>query len=101
MGTFVEVAKENDLGEGEGKTVQANGKAIALYKKGGAFYALDNTCLHAGGPLGEGTLDGELVTCPLHGWQYHLKTGACETVPGMEVAVYKVKTENGKVFVEV
>ena len=95
---FVEVAKENDLEEEQGKAVEANGKTIALFKKNGQFYAIDNTCLHAGGPLGEGTLEGENVTCPLHGWQYSIKTGVSPF--GVKVETFKVKVENGKVMVE-
>ena len=66
---FVEVAKVEEIKSGEGKTIEANGKTIALFNSDGMFYAIDNTCAHRQGPLGEGYLDGKLVTCPLHGWQ--------------------------------
>lgn len=96
---FVEVAGENDLEEGQGKVVKVNGKTIALFRKDGKFYAIDNTCLHAEGPLGEGTLEGETVTCPLHGWQYSIMTGVSPF--GVKVDTYKVKVENGRVKIEV
>lgn len=99
MAEFVEAANELDLKEGEGKVVEARDKTIALFKKGGKFYAIDNTCAHMGGPLGEGTLDNDHVVCPWHGWTYDIKTG--ETAFGPRVETYNVKVENGKVFVEI
>lgn len=95
------MGKEGELQEGRGKVVQASGKAIALFKCGGSVYAIDNTCKHRGGPLGEGELEGCVVTCPLHGWQYDVKTGACETTPGQRVEKYKVVVEGGDVKVDV
>lgn len=97
----VKVASVNDLKDGQSRVVHANGKAIALFKLGGKFFAIDNTCLHMGGPLGEGSLEDSIVTCPLHGWQYDVSTGACQTVPGMKVNAYKVKVEGENVMVEV
>ena len=58
MADFVTCANVNDVKEGEGKTVEANGKTIALFNVGGKIYAIDNTCKHAQGPLGEGTCEG-------------------------------------------
>ncbi|MDO8538723.1 MAG: non-heme iron oxygenase ferredoxin subunit [archaeon] len=97
---FVEVAKVDEIKSGEGKTIEVNGKTIALFNADGMFYAIDNTCAHRQGPLGEGYLDGKLVTCPLHGWQYDVTNGECQTMPNMHVASYKTKIENGTVFVE-
>ena len=98
---FVEVAKIEEIKSGEGKTIEANGKTIALFNSDGMFYAIDNTCAHRQGPLGEGYFDGKLVTCPLHGWQYDITNGECQTMPNMHVASYKTKIEYGKIFVEV
>ena len=60
--SFVEVAKVKDVKEGEGKVVSANGKEIALFNVDGQIFATTNTCLHKGGPLGEGMLDDSVVT---------------------------------------
>jgi nitrite reductase (NADH) small subunit len=65
----VKVAKTGDLSPGQGKVFQAEGQTIALFNVDGSFYAIDNTCTHAGGPLGEGGLVGDEVTCPWHGAQ--------------------------------
>ena len=98
---FVKVAAVNELKDGEGKAVQAGGKAIALFKQGGKFHAIDNTCIHQGGPLGEGSLEGTTVTCPWHGWQYNIATGDSTVMPGVKVRSYKVKVEGSSVLVDV
>ena len=55
--------------------VQAEGRSIALFNVAGSFCAIDNTCSHEGGPLGEGELAGEIVTCPWHNAEFNVKTG--------------------------
>src|SRR3989338_334650 len=99
--SFVEVAKVKDVKEGEGKVVSANGKEIALFNVGGQFHAIDNTCVHRGGPLGEGTLDGDTVTCPWHGWKFNVKTGVSPVNPAAKVETYNVKVEGDEVKVAV
>jgi nitrite reductase (NADH) small subunit/3-phenylpropionate/trans-cinnamate dioxygenase ferredoxin subunit len=100
MGEFVKVARVSDLEPGQGKTVEQGGVEIALFNVGGTFRAIGNVCRHRGGPLGEGELDGTTVTCPWHGWQYDVTTGA--TLRNAEVAVptYHVEVRGDEVFVE-
>ena len=94
------VAKTSDLKPGQGKTVEANGKEIALFNVGGKFYAISNTCAHQQGPLGEGELEEKTVTCPLHGWQYDVTSGLC-TMPGFaKVDSFKVTVKGDEVFVD-
>ncbi len=101
MSNFVKVASVSDLAEGSAKTVEVNGKAIALFNVGGAIYALDNTCLHRGGPLGDGLLEGDTVTCPWHGWQYKIKTGEYVRNVAARVASYPVQVEGNDIKVAV
>ena len=100
MADFVTVAKANDVSPGQGKVVEANGKSIALFNIGGKFHAVDNTCKHAGGPLGEGTCEGNVVTCPWHGWQYNVETGENTNNPQIKVDKYEVKVEGEEVKVK-
>ena len=100
MATFVKVAEVSDLPPGTGRCVEAGGKQLALFNVDGAFYAIDNTCLHRGGPLGEGELEGSIVTCPWHGWQYDVTTGVNTMDDSQRVARYEVKVEGGVVLVE-
>lgn len=101
MGTFVKVATVAELAPGQGKTVEANGRRIALFNVGGQFYAIDDICKHRGGPLGEGELDGTVVTCPLHAWTYDVTTGECFDDPACAVDTFPVKVEGDDVLVEV
>lgn len=101
MADFVKVLSTADLAEGQGKVVQAGGKAIALFNVGGTVYALDNTCLHRGGPLGEGMLEGNVITCPWHMWEYDVRTGEKVGAPTVKVATYPVQVEGGDIKVAV
>ena len=101
MATFVKAANKNDIGDGKGKVVSLDGNEIALFNVGGSFYAIDNTCKHQGGPLGEGGLDQAQVTCPWHAWQYDVTTGACLTNPSVSQKKYNVKTEGDDILIEV
>jgi nitrite reductase (NADH) small subunit len=100
MGTFVKVAQIKELAPGTGKTVEVNGREVALFNVGGNFYAVDNTCKHRGGSLGEGELDGTVVTCPLHAWTYDVTTGECFDDPACGIDRFTVKIEGEDVLVE-
>ncbi len=96
----VKVAAVSDVPPGEGRVVDAGGKSVALFNVEGAFFALDNTCAHRGGPLGEGDLEGRIVTCPWHGWRWDVTTGANANNPAIKVGCYPAATEGGDVYVE-
>ena len=93
MTELIKVASLSDLDPGSCKTVEAGGRSIALFNVDGAVYALDNTCLHRGGPLGEGILEGSVVTCPWHLWEYNVCTGEKVGSPDIKVASYPVQVE--------
>ena len=101
MPNFVRVAGTNDLKPGENKVVNVNGTDVGLFNVDGEFFAINNTCLHRGGPLGEGFLEGDVVTCPWHGWRYNVKTGTNVMIPTAKVANYQVKVEGDDVLVAV
>jgi nitrite reductase (NADH) small subunit len=75
-------------------------KAVCIANVNGEFSAMDNVCLHVGGPLGEGTIENGKVVCPWHGWQYDPKTGQTTHNANLKVAVYPMKIENGDVMVD-
>lgn len=99
MGEFMRVAGTADVKPGAGTVVEVNGQAIALFNLDGTFYAIDNTCAHRGGPLGEGDVEGETVVCPWHSWQYNIKTGVSVNNPSACVKTYAVKVEGPDVKV--
>ncbi len=100
MGMFYKVAKTDDVPEGTGKVVEAEGREIALFNRGGKFYALNNTCVHQGGPLGEGYLEGTVVTCPWHGWQFDVTSGVSPVESSIRTECYPVKVEGEDVLVQ-
>ncbi len=99
MPNFVKVALIKDVPPGEGRCVDANGQIVALFNVGGTFYAIDNTCVHRGGPLGEGSLEDKVVTCPWHGWQYDVTSGISPVNPAAQVPTYPVKVEDQEIFI--
>ena len=102
MSKLIKVAETKDVSPGTGKVVQAEGRSIALFNVAGSFCAIDNTCSHEGGPLGEGELAGEIVTCPWHNAEFNVKTGEALGPPAYEgVQRYPVSVQGNDVLVEV
>ncbi len=101
MPNFVKVASMSDLKPGAAMTVVVNGIDIALYNVGGKIYATNNTCLHQGGPLGEGILEGEVVSCPWHMWEYNVCTGEKVGNSSLKLATYPVEVEGTDIKVGV
>lgn len=82
MARFVSVGKKADFeGSSNGRLVEVEGQRIALFKVDGAYYAISDVCPHKGGPLSEGPLSGDEVTCPWHGSRFNVKTGAVTAPP--------------------
>ncbi|MBI2210860.1 MAG: Rieske (2Fe-2S) protein [Deltaproteobacteria bacterium] len=99
MANFVKVCKTSDIPAGSGKTVDLNGKPVAVFNVEGAFYAISDTCMHRGGPLGEGELEGKIVICPWHAWRYDVTTGVNEMNPSVTVQKFQIKVEGEDVLV--
>ena len=97
---LTKVGETADLKPGEARVVEVGGKTLALFNANGTYYALDNSCLHRGGPLGEGELEGTIVTCPWHGWRWDVSTGANTNNPAVKIPCFPVKVEGTSLFVE-
>ena len=81
MPEYVKVAVTDDIAPNQGKLVEVQGKKLALFNLEGKYYAIDNTCTHRGGPLAEGELEGDEVTCPWHGAKFKITSGAVLSPP--------------------
>jgi nitrite reductase/ring-hydroxylating ferredoxin subunit len=102
MPNFVRLVSESELpSEGEAKEFPSGDKVICVANVNGTISAMDNVCLHRGGPLGQGTIEGTKVVCPWHGWQWDPKTGEASHNPNAKIAVYPVKLEGGELLVEI
>ena len=99
MSDFVTVATVDQIPPGASRTVDVHGVRIALFNVDGTYYAVDNTCPHAGGPLGEGFVNGDAVECPWHGWKFNLRTGERCGNPNITVACCRVQVADGKIQV--
>jgi nitrite reductase/ring-hydroxylating ferredoxin subunit len=98
MASFQRLCATSDVAAGTGTTIEVGGKEVAVFNVDGTFHALANTCPHRGGPLGEGELDGCLVTCPWHAWQFDVSTGESVT-DDLTVDRYETKVEGDDVLI--
>jgi nitrite reductase (NADH) small subunit len=99
--SFTKLATESELPPADtAKEFPCGDKTICIANVNGVYSAMDNVCLHVGGPLGQGMIENGKVVCPWHGWQYDPQTGAVAHNPSMKVVVYPLKIENGDVLVE-
>ena len=99
MSEFVRALALSELAPGQCMEVSVAGKAVALYNVSGAVYATSNTCIHRGGPLGKGALDGPVVLCPWHAWSWDVTTGENTANPELKIPTYPVKVEDGQILV--
>ena len=98
-GEFVAVARVEDVPPGSVRPVRAGEDEIAIAHCDGGFYATQGHCLHLQGPLGEGHLEGCVLTCPWHGWQYDVRTGENEFDRAIQLRTYEVEVAEGEIRV--
>lgn len=92
---FVKAAAVDQVHEGQPLCADVGGQAVAIFKVGDSFFALDNTCSHAGGPLCEGTQQGNAIECPWHGSKFDVATGALKQGPAVRPQKkYSVRIKN-------
>jgi nitrite reductase (NADH) small subunit/3-phenylpropionate/trans-cinnamate dioxygenase ferredoxin subunit len=97
MNKYISVASVSEIPPGTGRTVEVEGVWIAVFNLSGTFYAIDNACPHAGGPLGEGKLCGTDVECPWHGWKFNIISGERVGNPNFQVARCDVQVMDGQI----
>lgn len=100
MPEFVKLTTKSELPpEGEAREFELNGKMICVAHTSEGCSAMDNVCVHRGGPLGQGVVDGNKVVCPWHGWAFDASTGASMHNSDVRVAVYPLKIEGEDVLI--
>ncbi|KAI3354313.1 hypothetical protein L3Q82_018843 [Scortum barcoo] len=96
------VCQEADLKDGEMKEVTVGDQKVLLVRTQGQFSAVGSQCSHYNAPLVKGALVGNRVRCPFHGACFNVRTGDIEEYPGLDcLPTYKVKVEEGKVYVTI
>ncbi len=102
MSTLVEIARTDEIVPGKVKMAEVEGMKIALFNLEGSYWAIDDTCPHRGGPLSEGEVEREVVTCPWHGSEFNIRTGEVLIPPARAgVKSYKVQVEGSTIMIEV
>ena len=88
------------LPQNKSALVTVEGEDVAIFRRGQEIFAIGNECPHQGGSLCDGWIEGDIVICPLHGWEFDLRSGVCMTIPGERVSHYTVSVEGGAVYLE-
>lgn len=99
MAEFTRVARVDEIPPGQAKIVEINTRPIAVFNVQGTFYAITNICPHEGGPLGEGTLKGHIVSCPWHEMSFDIRDGLGTDGGGYCVGSYEIRVEGQDVYV--
>ena len=94
------VAALSAVPKGKLHLVAVDREEAVLFRRGDEILAIGNECPHQVGALCDGWVDGDIVTCPLHGWEFDLRSGNCMTIPGERVSRWSVTVENGDVYLE-
>ena len=101
MAYLIKIAEVKDVAPGQKCAFTVEGQRIALFNVEGTYYAIADTCTHNGGPLSEGEVKDTTVTCPWHGANFDLKTGAVLGPPAFEgVLGYRVVVQGNDIKVE-
>lgn len=100
MAEYIKVAELDDLDEGELMAVEADGEPICLARVDGDVFAFTDNCTHISGPLNEGELDGDVLTCPWHGAQFNVRTGKVLRGPArQDIQTYDVRVEGNSILI--
>jgi len=91
----------DELTEGHGREFVVADRVVAVFLSDGEVFATDGICPHAGGPLAHGMVRHQVVTCPWHGWQFNVCTGAHRINPRIAVVTFAVTVEDNGVYVEI
>lgn len=100
MPETVLAASVNEIPPGTGKEVTVGDRVLAIYNIDGNFHVIDGICPHAGGPLGEGQLHQNIVTCPWHGWQFDVTTGQHCLTPQIRQECIPCRVEGEDLLIE-
>ena len=95
----VVVARIHEIPDGERKLVSVEGLSIGIFHHKGGWYALCNQCLHRGGPVATGALDGDVITCPWHGFQYNVTSGQLLVDPSARLDTFPILIEGDEIHV--
>jgi len=97
---LVKVGPLDALPPGSVAEVEAGGATYAICNFEGELHCLQGSCPHAGGPLGQGTLNGTLLTCPWHGWEFDCRSGVNDFDEDVQLETFPVVVQDRNIFIE-
>lgn len=101
MTTWIDIAALEEVPQRGARVVKTALGCVAVFRTAlDEVYALDNTCPHKQGPLAEGIVHGNSVTCPLHNWVFSLETGQAQGQDEGQVATYPARVEDGRIMLD-
>ena len=95
------VAEVGAILDGQRKIIQVDDLSIGVFHHKGGWYALQNSCVHRGGPVATGNIDGDTLVCPWHGFEFNVTTGECLADPSARLDMYPVEVRDGQIYLEV
>jgi len=101
MSDWIDIAALDDIAPRGARVIKTRDGCVAVFRTASdEVYALDNSCPHKQGPLAEGIVHGNSVTCPLHNWVFSLETGMAQGADEGQVATYPARVEGGRVLLD-
>ena len=98
---WIDIGHIEDVPLRGARLVKTRVGCIAVFRTGEAeVFAASNTCPHKGGPLSEGIVHGQRVTCPLHNWVFDLNTGQAQGADEGQIDTYPLRLENGRILLD-
>lgn len=99
--SWIDVGALEDIPVRGARLVKTAVGCVAIFRTAEQeVYATASTCAHKGGPLAEGIIHGNKVTCPLHNWVYSLETGEALGADEGQIATYPVQIEHGRILLD-
>ncbi len=99
MAEFIRICSTSELPpEGQATEITIGNRVVCVANVQGAISAIDNVCIHRGGPLGQGTIENGKIVCPWHGWQWDPRTGQAAHSSAARVSVYEIKVQGDDVL---
>jgi nitrite reductase/ring-hydroxylating ferredoxin subunit len=90
-----------DIPNGTRRVFDVDGLSVGVFHHSGQWFAMQNSCLHRGGPVCTGTLEGDTLTCPWHGYQYDVTTGELLLDRNAKLPTYRVELRGDQVYVHI
>ena len=101
MSNWIDIAALSDIPVRGARVVKTRDGCVAVFRTGAdEVFALDNACPHRAGPLAEGIVHGNAVTCPLHNWVISLETGQAQGADEGQVATYPARVQDGRILLD-